>query len=493
MIPPAELDFQINGDSLALFNSLSAIVLNVLNRTPRNGANFSLQTSKATILESSAENPHDCRQMPADIRTAFKTFHLEAKLTSYVCCPTCFCLYPEIRPYPDACTYKIFGVKCGTSLIRPPIDGKPRRPVRRFLYQNPIDWLARLLQRPGIEELVDVPRTRETKDVLVDVLDGSFAQNLQGPDGKWFLGRPGRYLFALGIDGYNPNSNRNKKKKKSVGGMYMTLLNLPIHLRHRVENICVVGVIPGPHEPTVENQQINHILDVLVRDLSDFWDPGVRLSSTYCYPGGRDTRAALGLIANDLVGARPVAGFTALTHTILCSCCDCLKSQLYEIDRIGPPRSGEAHKAHGEAWLRATTAKARQALVDENGARYTPFMKLPYTNLAEQVVPDGLHCPMNVVKTQLREYWGLDITEKDNLIGPACAKEWPDRQEYRKAEGIVFTGTQADVDELPLSWAQALAFVRDIPLSRTEPQDVYEKLHAWVSSVDGCFQCILSC
>jgi len=52
-------------------------------------------------------------------------------------------------------------------------------------------------------------------------------------------------------------------------------MNLPRHMRNKQENILLVGLIPGPHEPA---HDLNSFLEPLVEDLLHFWD-GIELSS----------------------------------------------------------------------------------------------------------------------------------------------------------------------------------------------------------------------
>lgn len=53
----------------------------------------------------------------------------------------------------------------------------------------------------------------------------------------------------------------------SVGAIYLTVMNLPHKIRYKQENVILVGLIPGPKEPSL------NILRLLVDDeLLEFWE-----------------------------------------------------------------------------------------------------------------------------------------------------------------------------------------------------------------------------
>lgn len=76
----------------------------------------------------------------------------------------------------------------------------------------------------------------------------------------------------MNIDWFQPYKHLNY----SVGVIYLTIMNLPRSLRYKRENILLVGIIPGPHEPS-----INSYLDPLVKELLYFWD-GIHLDVHGC-------------------------------------------------------------------------------------------------------------------------------------------------------------------------------------------------------------------
>ena len=57
----------------------------------------------------------------------------------------------------------------------------------------------------------------------------------------------------------------------SFGAIYLTVQNLPCEHRYKEENIILVGMIPGPKEPSLS---INSYLSPLVEELKLGWDKG---------------------------------------------------------------------------------------------------------------------------------------------------------------------------------------------------------------------------
>lgn len=64
----------------------------------------------------------------------------------------------------------------------------------------------------------------------------------------------------LNVDWFRPH----KHPPGSVGVIYLVLLNLPHHERYKLENVFVVGILPGPSEPKLT---ANTSLEPLVKEL----------------------------------------------------------------------------------------------------------------------------------------------------------------------------------------------------------------------------------
>lgn len=110
----------------------------------------------------------------------------------------------------------------------------------------------------------------------------------------------------INIDWFQPY----KHLTYSVGAIYLTIFNLPRSLHYKLENICLVGIIPGPHEPDFT---VNSRLAPLVRDLLHFWD-GVELSvSDGVHIERKLVRCAIICCSCDL----PAGSYVAFWDTVL--------------------------------------------------------------------------------------------------------------------------------------------------------------------------------
>ena len=85
-----------------------------------------------------------------------------------------------------------------------------------------------------------------------------------GPDGMPFTFGRTSFLLSLNVDWFQPYKHTND----SVGVIYLVLLNLPRSVRYNIENVILVGVIPGPKEPSLV---LNSYLAPLVKELNDLW------------------------------------------------------------------------------------------------------------------------------------------------------------------------------------------------------------------------------
>lgn len=396
--------------------------------------------------------------IPLDIRKVVDILKLHPHTQSFICCSECYRLYPDSQDSPDRCTYQPTpdSEMCNTLLYtRRVIRGMSRRyPTRTFLYNDMKAWLANMLSRPDIEAHADRNVfTQNTNSELGDIWDGKIFREFKGPDGKPFVqpdSQEGRYVFSLCMDGFNPFIMKEAGKKVSVCAIYMVLLNLPVDIRYRVENMFLVGIIPGPREPSLE--QINHVLCPLVDDLLRFWEPGVFVKQTARYFEGRLCRAALIPVVCDLPAARQVSGFALHSSTHFCSFC---KLPLHEIDNLEPNswpiRTWKEHQQSASAWKNATSAAERLKLYRQNGVRWSELLRLPYWDPTTFVVLDCMHSLLlGDLQRHCREVWGMDShLEDDEFHAKPDGKRSVTHDELRNGEHILKYGSDKEVSALP--------------------------------------------
>jgi hypothetical protein len=288
-----------------------------------------------------------------------------------------------------------------------------------------------------------------------DIWDAPGLRSLRGPDRKpFFHEKPkgeGRYVFSLCEDGFNPLTSKEAGKKHSTGAIYMVCLNLPPSLRYRMENVYLVGIIPGPRQP--EKDQINHILAPLVDDLIRLYYHGIRYSQTPRYPGGRRVRVMLGPLVCDLPAARQIAGFGSHAHTHFCSFCKLEKDDMEELDegKFIRRRSKE-HREQAEAWRDALTLAERDRLFALHGARWSELLRLKYWKPVQFTLIDSMHCLfLGLLRRHCRNIWGMDIKLEDgdgSNRDEQPRSQVPAEIELEAARRVLHYGTNKAVSKL---------------------------------------------
>ena len=115
----------------------------------------------------------------------------------------------------------------------------------------------------------------------------------------------------LNLDWFQPY----KDSVYSVEVIYLSFLNLPPQERNKEENVAVVGISPGPQEPS---RNVNSFLDPLVEELLDFWD-GVWLDCPSTGP--RFCRLAVLCVTCDIPASRKLCGFLGFSARKGCNKC----------------------------------------------------------------------------------------------------------------------------------------------------------------------------
>ena len=187
-------------------------------------------------------------------------------------------------------------------------------PFKVYCCNSVTENLKYFLQRPGFASKCELWRSRDIPEgYLADIFDGHISKEWQHTSGKPFVAAPRNYAFMLNVDWFQPF----KHSLYRVGALYMVLMNLPRTERFKPENVFLVGVIPGPHEPKLN---INTYLKPLVAELNALWENGLSFKA-------QDTttaqifRAVLLCVGCDDLAARKVCGFTGHASNRGCSKC----------------------------------------------------------------------------------------------------------------------------------------------------------------------------
>jgi hypothetical protein len=329
-------------------------------------------------------------------------------------------------------------------------------PSRQFLHNDTKQWLARLYSRPGIEAHLDrdvLTDTGQETGIHRDIWDAPALRSFLGPDGRSpFMKRPGnegRLIFSLCMDGFNPYQRKEAGKKVSAGAIYMVCLNLPPEIRYDMENMFLVGIIPGPNEPSLH--QINHILSIIVDDLLELWHNGVFLHRTSLHPHGRCVRCALGPLICDLPAARQMAGMASYSSRHFCSRCLLKRDDIEDFNpQHWSSRTWQQHVDIATKWRDAQSEEERDDIFEEHGLRWTELLRLPYWDPTRFVLIDSMHgLLLGALKRHVREIWGMDIKFEDG-DGRSFdkSKHQPSEEQMQEAHQILRAGSCAALGKL---------------------------------------------
>lgn len=490
---------------------LTVVILNIVPGLSREACNFVLLMLRNIVeaacisyvhqsgisLPSSFPNPLSLlggeSSWPLDLRTALSMVSLDSETVVFACCPQCYKLHScnTEGVYPRECDHQEYPGKplCGAALTKASSSGPV--PILPFLFQPVENWLSRMLSRPGFVDMIDKESkkarkhtTREPADKMKDIFSGTAFQGLEGPDGKLFLDHVDgelRLAFTLNIDWFNPFGKKRSGRTQKVGGIYMVCHNLPVHLRYRPENIYLVGIIPGPGEPDVD--QMNQIMIPIVDNFRQLYKDGVRITGLGQNYASLLVRCALIALVCDLPAARKVAGFMGHSaKAFFCSFCTLSRQDLAQIENI-TPRSLENHLRDAIAHRDAPTPSARAAVLAETGIRWSELLRLPYWNPIESTVVDSMHnLFLGNMKTLCRDIWGMDAAFKGHK---SMTLHTPEQQqvELGKIRDAIQGGHANPLKRARKSYLQHYIALNGIAVQETTVNGLVQGLLKWVSKI----------
>jgi hypothetical protein len=361
---------------------------------------------------------------PKDLRRVRCLFDMEAQTTVLATCPKCFAAYfPEkqgkILVYPPRCSHRApYQQKpCGEQLTTQHVqDGESVRvPIQPFVMQDFDAFVATMLSRPGMEEILQKGTICEQRNQLFDIKDGNFLRTIPDADGQPFMRETKngelRLAWSLCVDWFNPYLNKAAGKSASIGSIVMACLNLPPHLRYKPENLFLVGIMPK-REPSRE--QINHILSPIVEKFLHSWQKGTWFTKTRLFPHGRLSRSIIALSVNDLLASKKVNGYGSHSADSFCSHCFTKLSDINNINSSEWSKRTHEHHIHwATKWRDAKSKKERKVIFRDHGVRWSELLRLPYWDPTTQVIVDGMHgLLLGIVQHHFRKILGIDRSKK---------------------------------------------------------------------------------
>lgn len=272
-----------------------------------------------------------------------------------------------------------------------------------------------LLRRFSFVSQLDHWRTRQHDDVLRDIYDGQIWKDFMYVQGIPFLAHSYTLALGINIDWFQPY----KLTESSVGAVYITILNLPYHLRYKREFVILAGIIPGPNEP---KRDVNSFLRPLVGELLDLWQ-GIPMH-VHGEDHARNIRCALICVACDMPASRKTCGL--LGHSARLGCSRCKKEfsgQIGSKDYSGfdrdswVARSNHDHRSSIDVINKSRNKTERDRLESQHGCRYSVLLDLPYFDPIRMTIVDPMHnLLLGTARHVMKDIWiKQDIITKSNL------------------------------------------------------------------------------
>ena len=247
-----------------------------------------------------------------------------------------------------------------------------------------------------------------TSSDLSDVYSGRVWREFQVYGGRRFLADTYNLALTLNVDWFRPF----KHTSHSVGVIYLTIMNMPRSHRNKFPYVLIVGVIPGPHEPS---GIINTFLGPMVSEFLELWQ-GCWLANG---EHRKYVRAALLCVSCDLPAARKVCGIVG--HSALMGCSKCQKK--FQTHAFGEKadysgfdvenwssRQNEKQKKCAQEYLLASTQSQQKRIEREHGVKYSILNELPYYDSVRFLVIDPMHLLfLGIAKHTMKTWTSLGV------------------------------------------------------------------------------------
>ncbi|EIE82993.1 hypothetical protein RO3G_09601 [Rhizopus delemar RA 99-880] len=355
-------------------------------------------------------------EIPTKISTARAMVNYSSAssgVSRFLVCSLCRSVYTMGSLHARQCSYVRFANNphrqeqpCGNPLY----VGSTVKPALEYPYNSTLETLKKFFARPAFEFQIEQWRSRSVEeDVLYDIYDGRVWGQLADSNAQPFVNKERSLMVSLNVDWFQPSDGMHY----SCGGVYLTINNLPRSSRMKTSNIILVGMIPGPGEPT--DDQIQNFLRPMVDELIVLYNGAV--IPTYQCPNGVLVRVALMSVNCDIPAARKVAGFMGQSAHKACNKCSTVFPRISTGANSSKPdfsnfddehwvmRDSTQQRREAYDWLNATHITQQKALQTSTGSKWSELHRLCYFDVVRLTTVDPMHNLFLGTPKRMIEVW----------------------------------------------------------------------------------------
>ncbi|KAG1609946.1 hypothetical protein G6F46_010396 [Rhizopus delemar] len=216
-------------------------------------------------------------------------------------------------------------------------------------------------------------------------------------------------MVSLNVDWFQPSDGMHY----SCGGVYLTINNLPRSSRMMLETFILVGMIPGPGEPT--DDQLQNFLRPMIAGLNTLYEG--MMMPTYQYRNGEMVRVALMSVNCDVPAARKVAGFMGQSAHKACNKCSTVFSRISTGANSTKPgfsdfddehwilRNNTQQRQEAYASLNATHITQQRTLQTDIGSKWSELHRPEYFDVVRLITVDPMHNLFRGTPKRMVEVW----------------------------------------------------------------------------------------
>ncbi|EIW73997.1 hypothetical protein CONPUDRAFT_68070, partial [Coniophora puteana RWD-64-598 SS2] len=441
---------------------IRVFVLVVVHGVSHSAAQCTLDGLRLTITQAANKHPEDnypglsnfARTVPTVLkRLGLSMDHFIIYLTV---CDVCWAVHhpstisdlPSPSCTSENCTGTIYKEKrlANSDIKRTPVKIVPyvplERAIQRFLLR-PGKWEQLQHWRGGGDDAGPVPPNYESgfdafdnpSKPMTDIYDGwgwrAIQAGLERRRGgefsihdvdvqeldQRFISLPCGLVLQFNIDWFQSTT----RDCHSTGAFYVVICNNPRSIRYAAEETILAMVLPGPHEPNL--QQLNNLMDVFVNSAMRLGQ-GVEFK-VYDHNELELVHTHLSMNCSDLPSSRRTNGYQGhASKLFMCPQCCATSFSLVHPSCFDPtqfePREDWRHIKYA---FRARDANEHNAQVirEHRGVSWTPLNYLPGWMPAGSAGIDFMHCVFltmvkHVTKVIIHGHGLLNSTQETNPI-----------------------------------------------------------------------------